>query len=109
MVHILARSAGKLGMSVEANALKAIAKRARGTPRIGNRLLRREITNLAQELGLEVAFPSPRLCTDNAAMIAAAGAFHLARGDRDDLTMDADPSLRLATSSAAPSPCTRTG
>jgi len=66
-----------------------------------NRLLRREITNLARELGLEVAFPSPRLCTDNAAMIAAAGAFHLARGDRDDLTMDADPSLRLATSSAA--------
>ncbi len=63
-----------------------------------NRLLRREITALAGEMGLEVAFPSPRLCTDNAAMIAAAGAFHLARGQRDDLTMDADPSLRLATS-----------
>lgn len=79
-----------------------------GAPRIAvaggvasNRLLRREITTLAGAMGLEVAFPSPRLCTDNAAMVAAAGAFHLARGQRDDLTMDAEPSLRLATAPAA--------
>ncbi len=62
-----------------------------------NRLLRREVTALARVRGVEVAFPSPRLCTDNAAMIAAAGAFHLARGRRDDLDLDADPALRLSS------------
>jgi N6-L-threonylcarbamoyladenine synthase len=60
-----------------------------------NRLLRRSFIELAGRRGIDVAFPSPRLCTDNAAMIAAAGAFHLARGLRDPLDLDADPSLRL--------------
>jgi len=73
-----------------------------GAPRIAvaggvanNRLLRRELTALAEKRGVDVAFPSPRLCTDNAAMIAAAGAYHLASGYCDDLSLDADPSLRL--------------
>ena len=57
---------------------------------------------LARLKGLEVAFPSPRLCTDNAAMIAAAGAFHLARGVTDDLTLEADPALRLKNSPPLP-------
>lgn len=76
-----------------------------GAPRLAvaggvasNRLLRRETAAIAAERGLEVAFPSPRLCTDNAAMIAAAGAFHLARGQRDDLTLDANPALPLTSS-----------
>jgi N6-L-threonylcarbamoyladenine synthase len=80
-----------------------------GAPRIGvaggvanNRLLRREVADLARSRGLEVAFPSPRLCTDNAAMIAAAGAFHLARGVRDELTLEADPALRLKSTPPRP-------
>ena len=80
-----------------------------GAPRVAvaggvanNRLLRREIAALAERRGVEVAFPSPRLCTDNAAMIAAVGAYHLVRGQRDDLTMDAEPSLRLASREAPP-------
>lgn len=80
-----------------------------GAPRFGvaggvanNRLLRRELTALAKSRGLEVACPSPRLCTDNAAMIAAAGAFHLADGKEDGLEMDADPSLRLPSRAAPP-------
>jgi len=80
-----------------------------GAPRVGvaggvanNRLLRRELTDLAERRSIEVAFPSPRLCTDNAAMIGAAGAFHLAGGRRDGLDLDADPSLRLPSTAARP-------
>ena len=39
--------------------------------------------------------PSPGLCTDNAAMIAAAGLFHLSRGDRTGFDLDATPRLSL--------------
>jgi N6-L-threonylcarbamoyladenine synthase len=55
------------------------------------------ITRLAERLGdrARVSVASPRLNTDNAAMIAAAGAWRLARGERsgwdleprDDLTI----------------------
>jgi Holliday junction DNA helicase RuvB len=39
--HIIMRSAGLLGIEVEADGAREIAGRARGTPRIANRLLRR--------------------------------------------------------------------
>ena len=38
---IVERSAGLLGLGIEARAIEAIATRSRGTPRIANRLLRR--------------------------------------------------------------------
>ncbi|HYK81824.1 MAG TPA: tRNA (adenosine(37)-N6)-threonylcarbamoyltransferase complex transferase subunit TsaD [Gemmatimonadales bacterium] len=40
-----------------------------------------------------VAVASPRLNTDNAAMIARAGWYHLARGERSDWTLDAHAAL----------------
>jgi N6-L-threonylcarbamoyladenine synthase len=40
-------------------------------------------------VGPRVFAPSPRLATDNAAMIARAGLFRLERGDISDLTLDA--------------------
>lgn len=49
----------------------------------------------AEKLNLPVYFPSKHLSTDNAAMIAAAGNFHLERGERADLRMTADVSMRL--------------
>jgi len=39
--------------------------------------------------GVEVFAPSPRLATDNAAMIARAGLFHLERGERSALDLSA--------------------
>ncbi len=46
-------------------------------------------------LGLPVYFPSKHLSTDNAAMIAAAGHFHLRNGECADLSMTADITMRL--------------
>lgn len=60
-----------------------------------NSLLRSESEKLSQRLGCRVYFPSPHLSTDNAAMIAAAGYFHLQNGERADLRMSADISMRL--------------
>jgi N6-L-threonylcarbamoyladenine synthase len=49
----------------------------------------------ARRLDLPVYFPSRHLSTDNAAMIAAAGYAHLARGEKADTNMTADITLRL--------------
>ena len=44
---------------------------------------------------VEIFFPGPELCTDNGAMIAACGAFHLEKGETSDIDLDAIPHLEL--------------
>jgi tRNA N6-adenosine threonylcarbamoyltransferase len=61
-----------LGGGVACNATLAAAMRERFSPR-----------------GVEVFAPSARLATDNAAMIARAGLFHLERGQRSPLELNA--------------------
>jgi N6-L-threonylcarbamoyladenine synthase len=60
-----------------------------------NTALREASEILAEKLDLPVYFPSKHLSTDNAAMIAAAGHFHLKNGAQSDLRMTADVTLRL--------------
>ncbi|MGI8787141.1 MAG: tRNA (adenosine(37)-N6)-threonylcarbamoyltransferase complex transferase subunit TsaD [Pyrinomonadaceae bacterium] len=60
-----------------------------------NNALREAAQTLGTRINLPIYFPSKHLSTDNAAMIAAAGYFHLQRGERSDLRMTADVSLRL--------------
>ena len=52
-----------------------------------NRRLRRGLTEVCEPAGITVRIPSPRLCTDNAAMIAAAGLRLFAAGARDGLDL----------------------
>jgi N6-L-threonylcarbamoyladenine synthase len=61
-----------------------------------NERLRSKIQKEAEKHRLRVFFPSPVLCTDNAAMIAAAGEFHLSRGRRSGLDLNAVPYAPLA-------------
>jgi N6-L-threonylcarbamoyladenine synthase len=68
-----------------------------------NSLLRRRIEEVCAEDGIGAFLPSRALCTDNAAMVAAAGWWRLHNDGPSPLTLGADPNLRLALLEPAPS------
>jgi N6-L-threonylcarbamoyladenine synthase len=53
------------------------------------------MTAAGREDEFRVYVPPPARCTDNAAMIAVAGHYRLARGERAGLDLDARPSVPL--------------
>jgi len=61
-----------------------------------NRGLRAGLAAAAGEDGFRLYIPPPKRCTDNAAMIAAAGSQLLARGVRAPLDLGVDPGLPLS-------------
>ncbi|HHW00573.1 MAG TPA: tRNA (adenosine(37)-N6)-threonylcarbamoyltransferase complex transferase subunit TsaD [Clostridiaceae bacterium] len=60
-----------------------------------NSLLRAQMKAAATENGFNMYYPSPVLCTDNAAMIACAAYYEFIRGKTSDLTLNAIPGLKL--------------
>jgi N6-L-threonylcarbamoyladenine synthase len=60
-----------------------------------NRRLRKTVTDWAAQTGRRAVIPPPRLCADNAAMIAAVGAYRLPKLGDDISAIDAIPNWPL--------------
>ena len=89
VVHALVKTMEKLAVELQPKTLIVAGGVA------CNLALREAAENTAYKLGIPIYFPSKHLSTDNAAMIAAAGYFHLKNGYRADLAMTADITMRL--------------
>jgi N6-L-threonylcarbamoyladenine synthase len=91
VVDVLVARARKAAAGVGAKALCLAGGVA------ANSLLRRRVQEACADDGIGAFLPSRALCTDNAAMVAAAGWWRLQHGGASLLTLGADPNLRLAT------------
>ena len=78
--------------AVEATGIRTIAG---GGGVLANRRLRDRLTTEAMERGIEVHLPTPAMCTDNGAMIAAVAAHRLSLGERGSWSEDVEPGLKL--------------
>jgi N6-L-threonylcarbamoyladenine synthase len=67
-----------------------------------NSALREKMALRAIEDGFELFLPSLNLCTDNAAMIAAAGYHHFTKGNFADLTLNPKAYLPLGSAASGP-------
>ncbi|HWR60584.1 MAG TPA: tRNA (adenosine(37)-N6)-threonylcarbamoyltransferase complex transferase subunit TsaD [Clostridia bacterium] len=60
-----------------------------------NSRLRELLKQRGEDAGIRVLYPSPVLCTDNAAMIGCAAYYRYINGTRSDYTLNAMPNLSL--------------
>jgi len=80
---------------IKASLLKKVKSIALAGGVARNSRLREKLEREAKKHNLKVFYPSPILCTDNAAMIASAGDFRLSRGERSNLDLNAVPYAKL--------------
>ena len=78
--------------AVEATGAGAVAG---GGGVLANRRLRERLGEEATRRGVALYLPSPRLCTDNGAMVAAAAAFRWGRGETTALDAGVDSAMWL--------------
>ena len=60
-----------------------------------NSCLRETLIKEGEKRGIEILFPAPILCTDNAAMIGSAAYFKFEAGFTEDIDINAKPNLKL--------------
>jgi N6-L-threonylcarbamoyladenine synthase len=90
VVDVLVQKAGKAAMAVGAKGL------CLGGGVAANSLLRERFLDTCTEAGVHAFLPSRAMCTDNAAMVAAAAWWQLEREGPTPLDVGADPNLTLA-------------
>ena len=89
VVDVLVEKTIKAALSENVKKIACVGGVAR------NSRLRKEFRQRCKDKNLKVFFPSSVLCTDNAVMIAACGDFHLKRGERSSLDLNAVPQAEL--------------
>ncbi|HEY7282256.1 MAG TPA: tRNA (adenosine(37)-N6)-threonylcarbamoyltransferase complex transferase subunit TsaD [Actinomycetota bacterium] len=85
----------QVSKTIAAARAKGVGRVLLGGGVVANSRLRERMRVAADEAGLDLHVPPAELCTDNAAMIACAGAYRLRRGERTPFEVAADPGLRL--------------
>jgi len=90
VVDVLVAKTARAARSIDARSIVL------GGGVAANSVLRERLANEAEALGVPLIVPRPGLCTDNGAMIGAAGARRFAAGERAGLDLEATPSLPLA-------------
>jgi N6-L-threonylcarbamoyladenine synthase len=81
--------------TVTAAKMKKVTKIAMAGGVASNSRLRSQMKEFAGNNAIEVYYPSPVLCTDNAAMIACAAFYELLKGNITDINLNAVPGLKL--------------
>ncbi|MGL4606512.1 MAG: tRNA (adenosine(37)-N6)-threonylcarbamoyltransferase complex transferase subunit TsaD [Eubacteriaceae bacterium] len=62
-----------------------------------NRLLRKKMEEAGKISGIEIYYPKPILCTDNAAMIGSMAYYNFINGEVSDLYLNGMPGLKIGT------------